>query len=133
MAFIAAWHHLLPAGAWIQKKKKNLGYSPFCLSGSGRGHLSSDAPGSHQDSQCYSYCISRVLRCGDIGGSSQKSARSHLLRSEPRPGDARIGCPVAAGQSSAQHGQVRRCSAVLCGEEEEEDTCLRAIKLILVL
>lgn len=119
MAFIAAWHHLLPAGAWIQKKK-NLGYSPFCLSGSGRGHLSSDAPGSHQDSQCYSYCISRVLRCGDIGGSSQKSARSHLLRSEPRPA-ALWGCADwlsggrRAEQRTARTGETVQCGAVRGG------------------
>lgn len=58
-----------------------------------------------------------------------RNQRAHTFsgqsRAPPRSGDARIGCPVAAGQSSAQHGQVRRCSAVLCGEEEEEeDTCL---------
>lgn len=56
-----------------------------------------------------------------------RNQRAHTFsgqsRAPPRSGDARIGCPVAAGQSSAQHGQVRRCSAVLCGEEEE-DTCL---------
>lgn len=60
-------------------------------------------------------CISRVLRCGDIGGSSQKSARSHLLRSEPRPAALWGSADWLSGGGRAEQRAARTGETVQCG------------------